>query len=596
MTSNQTPDGAPLLSVVVITLNEAHNLPRLLKAVSGWADEILVFDSGSTDGTVEIAQAGGARVVDCAWEGWSKTKNSANASAKGQWILSLDADEAPNAACASAIQQFIQGDMYTPEGLLRVGEINRMTNYCGQWVRHSGWFPDRKIRLWPNGSAQWTGAIHEAPTFQEKVEAQRLPGIVEHHSYPYRADHLSQIEKFGAVWAEDQYASGNATPLAMVGLKVIAQWAKTFLIKCGFLDGAAGWTIARLSAWATWRKHARLRALHRGDAPSPGKILVARTDALGDLVLTLPLLRALRDRFPNAQLDLLVRPYAEAVAKASADADNVLVWTSDMAENPKGQGAGFLSKPSYDAVILAFPDAPVVRACVRAGIPMRLGTARRRHTFWHMTHPNWDGRKDSGGHESWHGLRLLMPLGIEAPTAKLRHTFLRPPAADTVVEEALNPLQQPLVLLHPGSHGSAGNWGPERFADLAHSLAQKGLAVAFTGTAEEGREFAPHFPDVDRVYSWFGRFNLEQLMAVQSRSDAVVASSTGPLHTATAMGTPGVGLYGKTAPAWAERWAPIGPLVTVVEADGLDLHGHLDISVNEVKSAVLAFTAGAAQS
>ncbi|HCZ08714.1 MAG TPA: glycosyltransferase family 2 protein, partial [Flavobacteriales bacterium] len=73
MTSNQTPDGAPLLSVVVITLNEAHNLPRLLKAVSGWADEILVFDSGSTDGTVEIAQAGGARVVDCAWEGWSKT-------------------------------------------------------------------------------------------------------------------------------------------------------------------------------------------------------------------------------------------------------------------------------------------------------------------------------------------------------------------------------------------------------------------------------------------------------------------------------------------------------------------------------------------
>ena len=189
-----------------------------------------------------------------------------------------------------------------------------------------------------------------------------------------------------------------------------------------------------------------------------------------------------------------------------------------------------------------------------------------------------------------------MPLGIEAPTAKLRHTFLRPPAADDVVEEALSSLRQPLVLLHPGSHGSAGNWPPERFADLAHSLAQEGLAVAFTGTAEEGREFAPHFPDVDRVYSWFGRFNLEQLMAVQSRSDAVVASSTGPLHTATAMGTPGVGLYGKTAPAWAERWAPIGPLVTVVEADGLDLHGHLDISVNEVKSAVLAFTAGAAQS
>jgi len=592
MSSNRPLDGAPLLSVVVITLNEERNLPRLLRAVSAWADEIVVFDSGSTDATVELALAAGAKVVNCPWEGWSATKNKANATARGQWILSLDADEAPDAECAAAIQAHVQGGKRSPEGLLRVGEVNRMTNYCGQWVRHSGWFPDRNIRLWPRGTAEWSGAIHESPSFEEKTETTMLSGIVEHHSYPQRADHLSQIEKFGKVWAEDQFASGKSTPLALVGLKVVAQWLKTYAIKRGFLDGRTGWTIARLSAWATWRKHARLRALYRHDVPSPRKILVARTDALGDLVLTLPLLHALRDHFPSAQLDLLVRPYAEAVAQAALHADGVLLWTDEMAKDARGKGTEFLKEAAYDAVVLAFPDPQVVRASVGAGIPMRLGTGRRRHTFWHMTHPNWDGRRDSGGHESWHGLRLLMPLGVDVTHSRIQRNLLRPPAADDTAEKALNGLDTPLVLLHPGSHGSAGNWAPDRFASLAIVLARAGLTVAFTGTEKEGRDFAPHLPAFGGIESWFGQFNLKQLLAVQSRSAAVVASSTGPLHTATAMGIPGVGLYGSEAPAWAARWSPIGPHVTVIETDAFDKNGHLDVPVEQVKSAVLAVTNG----
>ena len=593
MPSHRTRNGAPLLSVVVITKNEAQNLPRLLRAVAAWADEILVFDSGSTDGTVALAKEAGARVENCPWEGWSTTKNKANAAAKGDWILSLDADEAPDAVCAAAIRQHIQGGVKTTAGSWRVGEVNRMTNYCGQWVRHSGWFPDRNVRLWPRGAAQWTGAIHETPAFQEPTAKTRLPGVVEHYSYPHRADHLSQIEQFGKVWAEDQFASGKSTPLALVGLKVVAQWVKTFCIKRGFLDGQTGWTIARLSAWATWRKHARLRALHRGESPKPQKILVARTDALGDLVLSLPMLRALRVRFPDAQIDLLVRPYAEPVAQASQDVDHVLVWTNEKTKSKQDQGSGWLKRADYDAVVLAYPDAEVVTACAEAGIPMRLGTGRRWHTFRRMTHPNWDGRKDSGGHESWHGLRLLMPLGIDAPNTRFQDTLLEPPASDDAVEQALSSTDRAPVLLHPGSHGSAGNWAPDRFAELARELVRAGLSVAFTGTAQEGRDFAPHFPDVDGVSSWFGHFSLHQLLAAQSRSKAVVASSTGPLHTATALGIPGVGLYGKSAPAWAERWGPIGPQVTVIETDSMDVQGHLDIPVNQVRDAVLAFTAPA---
>ena len=332
MSSNRPLDGAPLLSVVVITLNEERNLPRLLRAVSAWADEIVVFDSGSTDATVELALAAGAKVVNCPWEGWSATKNKANATARGQWILSLDADEAPDAECAAAIQAHVQGGKRSPEGLLRVGEVNRMTNYCGQWVRHSGWFPDRNIRLWPRGTAEWSGAIHESPSFEEKTETTRLSGIVEHHSYPQRADHLSQIEKFGKVWAEDQFASGSRRHWPWLGSKSSRNGSRPMPSNADFSTVGQDGPIARLSAWATWRKHARLRALYRHDVPSPRKILVARTDALGDLVLTLPLLHALRDHFPSAQLDLLVRPYAEAVAQAALQQMGVLLWTDEMAQ------------------------------------------------------------------------------------------------------------------------------------------------------------------------------------------------------------------------------------------------------------------------
>ena len=122
------------MSVVIITRNEAHNLPRLLEAVKDLADEVVVFDSGSTDGTPEIARRSGAKVEDCEWEGWSATKNKANLAAGGDWILSLDADETPDTACIDAVRAHMAQGAKTANGDWRVGEINRLTNSCGRWV------------------------------------------------------------------------------------------------------------------------------------------------------------------------------------------------------------------------------------------------------------------------------------------------------------------------------------------------------------------------------------------------------------------------------------------------------------------------------
>jgi len=575
----------PLLSVVIITRNESHNLPRLLESVRGVADDIVVFDSGSEDNTASLAQQAGARVFDCQWQGWSATKNKANAEAKGAWTLSLDADEALTPDSASAILSHIQGPFRNESGALRVGEINRLTRYCGQWIHHSGWHPDRKIRLWPSHSGVWKGAIHEDVLFDGNVDISRLQGHVEHHSYPHSADHLSQIERFGRVWAEDQHQRGKHTPLPLVWAKVAAQWIKTWVLKAGFLDGRAGWVIARRSAWATWRKHARLRALRAPKTPSPKRVLLARTDALGDLVVTLPMVRALKERHPEVQVDLLVRGYAIPVAKQALGVDEVVEWSSDMANDPNGAGAKAIQAGNYDALVMAYPEKSVAVAGRAAGIAIRIATGKRWHTLRRVTHRIWDSRHSSGGHEAWHGLRMLLPLGVESDFSYRRSVGLKAPKSDQKVTQILEEMGGSPVLLHPGSHGSAGNWGPHRFADLALRFAQEGHAVGITGTASERRSFEPHWPNHESIHDLGGQLDLTQLMALQAQSKLVVASSTGPLHTASAMGIPVLGLYGTPAPEWPERWAPLGPKTHILQALKTTPEGQLDLTVEEVFTA-----------
>jgi len=262
-------------------------------------------------------------------------------------------------------------------------------------------------------------------------------------------------------------------------------------------------------------------------------------------------------------------------------------WTATMANRPGDAGAEALRQGGYDVSIHAFPDAAVLKAAHRAGIPMRIATGRRWQGLRYGTHRCWDSRRASGGHEAWHGLRLLLPLNIDPDRAHRTACGLEAPKADPVVRGHLTSVDRPLALLHPGSHGSAGNWPPERFAELATRLADAGYSVGLTGTEREKEAFAPHRPNRPNIVDYGGQFDLTQLMALQSAAALVVASSTGPLHTAAALGTPCVGLYGPAAPEWAERWAPLGPSVRVCTAEACTADGALDLSVDNILEACL---------
>ena len=252
------------LSVVIITLNEERNIGRCLKSLAGIADDIVVVDSGSTDRTGEICRESGARFISQPWLGFVDTKNFANAQARFPFILSLDADEALSDKLRSsvlAIKEAPGGAVYS---------MNRLTNYCGKWIRHCGWYPDRKIRLFNRDSAHWTGmVIHEALTADPGVAVKHLEGDLLHYSYYSVAGHIAQANRFTDLTAEEAFRKGRKAGIAQILFKPTIRFIRDYFFKLGFLDGYYGFIVCRISAQATFFKYIKLRQMHAGVQRNP---------------------------------------------------------------------------------------------------------------------------------------------------------------------------------------------------------------------------------------------------------------------------------------------------------------------------------------
>lgn len=241
------------LSAVIITYNEELNIRRCLESLAGLADEILVVDSGSLDGTVEICKSMGAVVIYQPFLGYIEQKNFATSKATYDWVLSLDADEALTPELKSAIQSIMahpDADGYT---------MNRLTNYCGEWVHHGGWYPDTKLRLYNRQKGEWTG-INPHDRYRLKLGStmKHLQGDLLHYSFNTMTDHLRQMDRFSTIGALAMFNLGKRSSLAKLLYKPTARFIKIYLLKAGFLDGLTGFTIAINSAHAVYLKYLRL--------------------------------------------------------------------------------------------------------------------------------------------------------------------------------------------------------------------------------------------------------------------------------------------------------------------------------------------------
>ena len=247
------------LSVVIITYNEERNIARCLDSIKDVADDIIVIDSFSTDKTKEICLAKGARFIEHAFEGHIQQKNWAITQAMYPHILSLDADEALNYELRKSI-------LYIKENWLQDGYyMNRLTNYCGHWVRHCGWYPDKKLRLWDSRKGEWCGTNpHDKyELFEGDKTTGYLTGNILHYSFYTIESHIKQIEYFTDISSKALFGKGYKPNWIKLYLSSSAKFIESYLLKLGFLDGKYGFIICKNSAWATKLKYQKLKALHK---------------------------------------------------------------------------------------------------------------------------------------------------------------------------------------------------------------------------------------------------------------------------------------------------------------------------------------------
>lgn len=245
----------PQLSVVIITFNEEKNIARCLDSIREIADDVVIVDSFSTDKTPEICKSYNVNFIQRKWEGYSGTKNFANAQAKYNWILSLDADEALSEELKKSILDIKQQQAH------KTYKFNRLTNYCGKWIRHCGWYPDTKIRIFDRAHTRWEGTIHEKLVV-ENEEARLLKGDCLHYSYYTIEEHYKQGDKFSSLSAQSLFARGKKASFLKLWLSPVVKFISCFVFKLGFLDGNAGYTVCKIVAFTTFSKYKKLRALY----------------------------------------------------------------------------------------------------------------------------------------------------------------------------------------------------------------------------------------------------------------------------------------------------------------------------------------------
>jgi len=245
------------LSVVIITFNEEKNIERCLLSVKDVADEIVVLDSFSSDHTPAICEKHGVQFFQHSFDGHIQQKNRAITYASNPHILSLDADEALDETLIKsilAIKNNFEKDGYY---------VNRLTNYCGHWVKHCGWYPDSKLRLWDSRKGHWTGVNpHDKyELFNGDKNTGTLKGDILHYSYYTLSDHYKQVEYFTSIASKAYVENGKKAPLYKLLVNPVAKFVDHYLLKLGFLDGLAGYRISKISAYATWLKYKKIRQL-----------------------------------------------------------------------------------------------------------------------------------------------------------------------------------------------------------------------------------------------------------------------------------------------------------------------------------------------
>jgi len=252
------------LSVVIITFNEEDKIESCLESVQTIADEIIVLDSFSTDKTEEICSRYSVNFSQHKFDGHIQQKNRAISLASNNYILSLDADEVLDPILLKEIEKLKEKNILTDAYY-----FNRLNNYCGKWIKHSGWYPDQKLRLWDRTKGEWGGLNpHDKVIMQDGVKKTYIKGDLLHYSYDSVSQHITQYNYFTDIGAKEAFHKQKKSNLFIAFYKSSWKFVRDYFFKLGLLDGYYGFIICALSSHATFIKYLKLRELIKNDSRS----------------------------------------------------------------------------------------------------------------------------------------------------------------------------------------------------------------------------------------------------------------------------------------------------------------------------------------
>jgi glycosyltransferase involved in cell wall biosynthesis len=245
-------------SVVIACKNEEAIIGKTLEALQDFAQDVVVYDNGSTDKTIEIVRSFPVNLVQGAWEGFGKTKNKANSYAKHDWIFSIDADEIPDDELKTVLQYLQPADDKTVYKF-------RFKNFLGdKWIRFGEWGNDKHIRLFNRKQVKWNEAeVHEQLIFPADVKVEMTEGYVLHYTMKNEEDYKQKMKNYARLNAEKYFRQGKKGSTWKQWLSPVFSFIQNYIFKLGFLDGRAGFVCAKINARYTFLKYKHLKQLSR---------------------------------------------------------------------------------------------------------------------------------------------------------------------------------------------------------------------------------------------------------------------------------------------------------------------------------------------
>jgi len=244
------------ISVVIITYNEENNIDRCIRSVIDIADEIVILDSISTDKTKEICTKYPVRFIEQTFLGYIEQKNKALEFANFPIVLSIDADEALSDELKESIHKIKEN--WQADGYY----FNRLTNFCGKWIRHTDWYPDQKLRLFDKRKGQWKGINpHDKYELETGLKESFLKGDLLHYSFPSINHHIEVMIKFTSIMAQEGFDKGTNVNIISLLFSPFWKFIKSYFIRLGFLDGYYGFVVSIISAYATFIKYVKIKEL-----------------------------------------------------------------------------------------------------------------------------------------------------------------------------------------------------------------------------------------------------------------------------------------------------------------------------------------------